>query len=115
MTVTAMDGAVRKLYFSNHATAHESPRILNRPGRRSMHERFTWRPSPRAAVCMTGKSAHTATDIEQLATMLLRESSRAPTGRDSALHGLLTTLLTNLLPISQGAAAPAASVANRER
>jgi len=33
---------------------------------------------------MTGKSAHTATDIEQLAT-----------------------LLTNLLPISQGAAAPA--------
>ena len=82
--MTAMDGALRKLYFSNHATAHESPRILNRPGRRSMHERFTWRPSPRAAVCMTGKSAHTATDIEQLAT-----------------------LLTNLLPISQGAAAPA--------
>src|ERR1039457_4941718 len=30
-----MDGALRKLYCSNRATAHESPRILNRPGGRS--------------------------------------------------------------------------------
>jgi AraC family transcriptional activator of pobA len=56
-----------------------------------------------------------ATDLEQLASMLLRESSRAATGRDSALFGLLTTLLTNVLRISEGTAAPAPSVANRER
>lgn len=56
-----------------------------------------------------------ATDLEQLATMLLRESSRAATGRDSALYGLLTTLLTNVLRISEGTAVPAPSAANRER
>jgi AraC family transcriptional regulator, transcriptional activator of pobA len=56
-----------------------------------------------------------ATDLPQLATMLLRESARAATGRDSALHGLLTTLLTNVLRISEGTAAPAPSAANRER
>jgi AraC family transcriptional activator of pobA len=56
-----------------------------------------------------------ATDLEQLASMLLREASRAATGRDSALFGLLTTLLTNVLRISEGTAAPAPSAANRER
>jgi AraC family transcriptional activator of pobA len=56
-----------------------------------------------------------ATDLSQLATMLLRESARAATGRDSALHGLLTTLLTNVLRISEGTAAPAPGAANRER
>ena len=56
-----------------------------------------------------------ATDLPQLATMLLRESARAATGRDSALHGLLTTLLTNVLRISEGTAAPAPNAANRER
>jgi AraC family transcriptional activator of pobA len=61
------------------------------------------------------RSQLTATDLQQLATMLLRESSRAATGRDSALHGLLTTLLTNVVRISEGTAAPAPSAANRER
>src|SRR6202051_4552274 len=56
-----------------------------------------------------------ATDLRPLARMLLRESSRAATGRDSALYGLLTTLLTNVLRISEGAAVPAPSAANRER
>jgi AraC family transcriptional activator of pobA len=56
-----------------------------------------------------------ATDLEQLATMLLRELSRAATGRDSALHGLLTTLLTNVLRISEGTLPPAPGAANRER
>ena len=69
----------------------------------------------RPAAAKVRRSQLAATDIEQLATMLLRESSRAATGRDSALHGLLTTLLTNLLRISEGAAAPGPSVANRER
>jgi AraC family transcriptional activator of pobA len=57
----------------------------------------------------------TATDLKQLASMMLRESSRSATGRDSALHGLLTTLLTNVLRISEGAAAPSPNAANRER
>jgi AraC family transcriptional activator of pobA len=56
-----------------------------------------------------------ATDLAQLATMLLRESSRSATGRDTALHGLLTTLLTNVLRISEGTAVPAPSAATRER
>jgi len=56
-----------------------------------------------------------ATDVEQLATMLLRESVRAAAGRDSALHGLLTTLVTNLLRISEAAGLTGASVHNRER
>jgi AraC family transcriptional activator of pobA len=55
------------------------------------------------------------TDIRQLASMLLRESSRSATGRDSALLGLLTTLLTNVLRISEVAAAPVPSVDNRAR
>src|ERR1700722_7927577 len=68
---------------------------------------------PAAAGFRRGQLA--ATDLQQLATMLLRESSRAATGRDSALHGLLTTLLTNVVRISEGAAAPALNAANRER
>jgi AraC family transcriptional activator of pobA len=56
-----------------------------------------------------------ATDVEQLATMLLRESARVATGRDSALHGLLTTLITNLLRISEITVIPGSSAANRER
>jgi AraC family transcriptional activator of pobA len=68
---------------------------------------------PAAAGFRRGQLA--ATDLEHLATMMLRESSRAATGRDSALHGLLTTLLTNLLRISEGTALPAPSAANRER
>jgi AraC family transcriptional regulator, transcriptional activator of pobA len=56
-----------------------------------------------------------ATDLKHLAMMLLRESSRAAAGRDTALHGLLTALLTNLLRISEGAAVPAPGAANRER
>jgi AraC family transcriptional activator of pobA len=68
---------------------------------------------PAAAGFRRGQLA--ATDLVQLATMLLRESSRAATGRDSALHGLLTTLLTNLLRISEGTVLPAPSAANRER
>jgi AraC family transcriptional activator of pobA len=56
-----------------------------------------------------------ATDLEHLATMMLRESARAATGRDSALHGLLASLLTNLLRIAQGGALPAPGAANRER
>jgi AraC family transcriptional regulator, transcriptional activator of pobA len=68
---------------------------------------------PAAAGFRRGQLA--ATDLQQLATMLLRESSRAATGRDSALHGLLTTLLTNVVRISEGTTAPAPSAANRER
>jgi AraC family transcriptional regulator, transcriptional activator of pobA len=56
-----------------------------------------------------------AADIEQLAAMLMRESSQYATGRDSALRGLLTTLLTNVLRISERAAALPPSVASRDR
>jgi AraC family transcriptional regulator, transcriptional activator of pobA len=56
-----------------------------------------------------------AFDVEQLATMLLRESARTATGRDSALHGLLTTLITNLLRISAVTVIPGSSAGNRER
>lgn len=56
-----------------------------------------------------------ATDVEQLSTMLLRESGRAAVGRDSALHGLLTTLITNLLRISELAVIDSSSIANRDR
>ena len=54
-------------------------------------------------------------DIEQLAAMLMRESSQYATGRDSALRGLLTTLVTNVLRISERAAALPPSVASRDR
>jgi AraC family transcriptional regulator, transcriptional activator of pobA len=56
-----------------------------------------------------------ATDIEQLAIMLLRESSRYASGRDSALRGLLTTLLTHVMRISERAAALGRDAANRDR
>jgi AraC family transcriptional activator of pobA len=56
-----------------------------------------------------------ATDLEQLGSMLLRESSRAALGRDSALYGLLTTLLTNVLRVSAGTAVLAPGAAHRER
>jgi len=56
-----------------------------------------------------------ATDIEQLAIMLLRESSRYASGRDSALRGLLTTLLTHVMRISERAAALSRNAANRDR
>lgn len=56
-----------------------------------------------------------AADIEQVAAMLMRESSQYATGRDSALRGLLTTLLTNVLRISERAVALRPSVANRDR
>jgi AraC family transcriptional activator of pobA len=69
----------------------------------------------RAAATRFRSEQLAATDIRQLASMLMRESSRSATGRDSALHGLLTTLLTNVLRISEGATAPALNSANRER
>ncbi|MFI4868063.1 MAG: helix-turn-helix domain-containing protein [Steroidobacterales bacterium] len=69
----------------------------------------------RPAAARIRRTQLAATDLKPLATMLLRESSRAATGRDSALYGLLTTLLTNVLRISEGAAVPPASAANRER
>jgi AraC family transcriptional activator of pobA len=56
-----------------------------------------------------------ATDVEQLSTMLLRESGRAAAGRESALHGLLTTLITNLLRISELAVISCSTAANRDR
>jgi AraC family transcriptional activator of pobA len=56
-----------------------------------------------------------AGDIEQLAAMLMRESSQYATGRDSALRGLLTTLLTNVLRISERAVTLPPSIANRDR
>lgn len=56
-----------------------------------------------------------ATDIEHITRMLLRESSRAAAGRDTALHGLLMTLLTNVLRISADTPAPAPSTAHRDR
>ncbi|MGH8232483.1 MAG: helix-turn-helix domain-containing protein [Steroidobacteraceae bacterium] len=56
-----------------------------------------------------------ATDLRQLAAMLLREFSRSASGRDSALQGLLTTLLSNVVRVCGSlAGSPAASV-NRER
>jgi AraC family transcriptional activator of pobA len=69
----------------------------------------------RPAAVRFRRSQLAATDLEQLARMLLRESSRAATGRDSALHGLLTTLLTNVLRISAGTGLTPPSAANRER
>jgi AraC family transcriptional activator of pobA len=69
----------------------------------------------RPAATRLRRSQLTATDLEQLAAMLLRESARAASGRDTALRGLLTTLLTNVLRISAGRAAPAPGSANRER
>ena len=74
-----------------------------------------WQILDRPVAARFRRTQLAATDLEQLATMLLRESARAATGRDSALHGLLTTLLTNVLRISGGTAVPAPSVANRER
>jgi|HubBroStandDraft_1064217.scaffolds.fasta_scaffold18242_4 AraC family transcriptional activator of pobA len=56
-----------------------------------------------------------ATDIEQLATMLYRESARGAAGRDSALHGLLTTLVTNLVRLAQVTVIAGSSAANRDR
>jgi len=56
-----------------------------------------------------------ATDIELLSSMLLREFARGATGRGHALHGLLTTLLTNVLRLSEEAVAPRRSADNRDR
>jgi AraC family transcriptional regulator, transcriptional activator of pobA len=56
-----------------------------------------------------------ATDLEPLSNMLLRESSRSASGRDHALHGLLTTLLTNVLRLSEGSATPQRAADNSER
>ncbi|HEY4973845.1 MAG TPA: helix-turn-helix domain-containing protein [Steroidobacteraceae bacterium] len=75
-----------------------------------------WEMLDRPAAAKFRRAQLAATDLEQLATMLLREFSRAATGRDSALHGLLTTLLTNVLRISGGTAkrSPSATVRERE-
>ena len=73
-------------------------------------------PVPRCRAAAGFRRAQlAATDLPQLAKMLLRESGRAATGRDNALHGLLTTLLTNLVRISAGAAVAVPSAAIRER
>ena len=69
----------------------------------------------RPAAARLRRTQLAATDLEQLATMLLRESTRAASGRDSALRGLLTTLLTNVLRLSEGSAPPLPGSANRER
>jgi AraC family transcriptional activator of pobA len=74
-----------------------------------------WEMLDRPAAGRFRRAQLAATDLEQLSTMLLRESARAAAGRDSALHGLLTTLLTNVLRISGGAAVPAVGIAIRER
>jgi AraC family transcriptional regulator, transcriptional activator of pobA len=69
----------------------------------------------RPAAARLRRTQLAATDLEQLASMLLRESARAASGRDSALRGLLTTLLTNVLRISEGSAPQVPGSANRER
>jgi AraC family transcriptional regulator, transcriptional activator of pobA len=48
-----------------------------------------------------------ATDLYELAEMLLREFARSAPGRDTALAGLLAALLANLLRLGHRAAAPA--------
>jgi len=75
-----------------------------------------WEVLDRPAAAGFRRAQLAATDLPQLAKMLLRESSRAATGRDSALHGLLTTLLTNVVRISAGAevAVPGAAIRERE-
>lgn len=72
--------------------------------------------------CLDRPAAHTvpraqfaATDIELLSSVLLREFARGATGRDHALHGLLTTLLTNVLRLSEEAVGPQRAADNRER
>jgi AraC family transcriptional activator of pobA len=56
-----------------------------------------------------------ATDLKHLVTMLLREFSRSASGRDAALHGLLTTLLSNVVRVSGSLASSPAGSVNRER
>jgi AraC family transcriptional regulator, transcriptional activator of pobA len=56
-----------------------------------------------------------ATDVRQLATMLFRECTRGGAGRDSALHGLLTTLITNRLRLAEVPLIPGSSALNRDR
>jgi AraC family transcriptional activator of pobA len=74
-----------------------------------------WEMLERPAAARFRRAQLAATDLMQLAAMMLRESARAASGRDSALHGLLTTLLTNVLRISEGGAAAVPGSANRER
>ena len=74
-----------------------------------------WEILDRPAAAGFQRAQLAATDLPQLAKMLLRESSRAATGRDSALQGLLTTLLTNVVRISAGAAVAVPTAAIRER
>jgi AraC family transcriptional activator of pobA len=51
------------------------------------------------------RSQLATTDLQQLASMLLREFAHAATARDSALHGLLATLLANVARVSRTIAA----------
>jgi len=74
-----------------------------------------WEILDKPAAAAFRRAQLAATDMLQLAKMLLRESSRAAAGRDSALQGLLTTLLTNVVRISAGAAVAVPSAAIRER
>jgi AraC family transcriptional regulator, transcriptional activator of pobA len=55
-----------------------------------------------------------ATDVERLTDMLMREFSRYARGRDSALRGLLTGLLTNVLRICEHSVLTPPSVDIRE-
>jgi len=79
------------------------------------HGSCRWEILERPAAASLRRAQLAATDLPQLAKMLLRESARAAAGRDSALHGLLTTLLTNLLRIWEGGAVAAPGSALRER
>ena len=54
----------------------------------------------RPALCALDRAALRATDLEQLAHMLLREFSRSASGRDVVMHGLLSALLPNLLRLT---------------
>jgi AraC family transcriptional activator of pobA len=57
----------------------------------------------RPTLCLLDRPALRATDLEQLARMLMREFSRSAAGRDMALHGLLAALLCNLLRLTREA------------
>ena len=61
------------------------------------------------------RAALRATDVERLADMLLREFERSAAGRDTALHGLLATLLANLLRLAQSAPEQRMGMGNRDQ
>ena len=69
----------------------------------------------RSAATALARAEVEATDIAELADMLLREFGRSALGREHALRGLLGALLANVLRVTDRGEADAGSPAARER